>query len=579
MRSFGVHIALNRASTKLVQRAFLNELRNAILAVVPVAIEHNGRIHPHGHVVGGNEIAGIRVEGEREAGAWNRLVLGGVPAVKRVGGIGDGQSPRAPRGGLELKRKQLPNVALLVGEDEVLARHGVGLPRGAKLLPRARVRRVLERAVLVAGLVASPLHRERRALPVLEHGQIGDDGAHRALADAAGGAGPEAALDLNGAGRERVFGQARHVKERGADALHVGAAPGDVRVAAQDDEGDAWDREARDVVAGAAIAESTPEGGEREAHVRVIGEDRLARACPRAGDNERVAASLAHALHKVERGFQRLLRTAWPKAWARGVLELGEAGAHGVPVRVTRHAQMRSHRAPVDVSACKAAYGDDVAQRPGLVLKAQHAGLVWALGGAGAIVVEPLHIPLEPRSRVRTHRRLDLSSGFRIINEPQRMADVHDDRNRPGDFSKSALADQPQDFHLTQPQMSVHKADGVGHVAVVGGVDERNLMLAPVNGERGVVGEGLRLARGSGVGLRCDVGRKRLDPLTRGEGVWLRRAKDAADGEQTKPGEHDKTSGRTHKHLAKKRAGAGSTAGSDHATVFAGRWDADGRVR
>ena len=96
-------------------------------------------------------------------------------------------------------------------------------------------------------------------------------------------------------------------------------------------------------------------------------------------------------------------------------------------------------------------------------------------------MVDARDIAVQPGPGRRRQPGFDLLRRAAKVQNPQTVVDIGG--QGPDHFSDPALRDAAIGFHLPEPEMGVHEAERKRRVAVVLGLDERDLVAVPVNGD------------------------------------------------------------------------------------------------
>ena len=186
---------------------------------------------------------------------------------------------------------------------------------------------------------------------------------------------------------------------------------------------------------------------------------------------------------------------------------------------------------PVHVAPGEASDGKHVGDGPGLPLQAEDAEFVGELVQRRLVVVDPVDETPGPPQRRLVHGALDLRRGASEGEDAQAVVDV--DGDRTDHFREAPPGDHAHDAHLGKAQMSVHEAQREGGIVVAGRLDERDVMVVPVDGEPAVQAR--------------RVGRERRQPGIEAAGFRQRRQQ-RATGQHAAGDEESRGDGRAAGH-------------------------------
>ena len=97
-------------------------------------------------------------------------------------------------------------------------------------------------------------------------------------------------------------------------------------------------------------------------------------------------------------------------------------------------------------------------------------------------VVDALHEAIRPEAGLGCQSRDDRRHGTTEIEQAQGA--IRFDPERPDQLGKAPLRRATHDLHLRQPQMRVHHAEPDGEIGLVLRIDERDLVVVPVDPDR-----------------------------------------------------------------------------------------------
>ncbi len=327
--------------------------------------------------------------------------------------------------------------------------------------------------------MAGPLQGEGRRCRLGQLRRVRKHGADLGVAQGDGAVEPPARADGDGALADGPARQVGNVEQIAGSGAHVGAAPGDIRIAADGEERQAGNHQADGVVGRRFHAGDDPKVRQVEAEVRIVGEQGAAGGRARWRDRQAVAARPADPGEEVA---ERRDLAVGREARSRVAAVVDQACPDLRPVFAIPQLQHVEPDKPVDIGAGEAAEGDDVLGGPRLALQAENRILDRQGFGRRLIMVDPGNETIHPGAGLRRHRLDDRRRGAAEVEQAQAVVDVVGER--AAHFRDPAPGDALDQRHLAEPEVRVHKPEGERRVAVVLGLDERDLMRVPMDRHR-----------------------------------------------------------------------------------------------
>ena len=226
------------------------------------------------------------------------------------------------------------------------------------------------------------------------------------------------------------------------------------------------------MIGGRLQAGDQPHVGNENPEVRVIGDDGTPRRRAVRSDHHAVGPCPADAR-------QDPVHIVGSETRQRRTPTFHQTRPQLRPVRPLPQRQQTAPYQPVHIRAHQPADSKDIGDGPRFTVHAENAVFLGQVLERLLIVVDSVDKPLCPAPRNGIHRRLDVPGRVSKGENAQTVVDVTGEG--ACHFGEAASGRHAHQTHLGETQMSVDHAQSEGSVVVAHSLDERNLVVVPVD--------------------------------------------------------------------------------------------------